>query len=102
MCTLPVPWCHGCTATSVQRGGGFLAQCLYCSPVLTLQRNMSVVAKCAVIRKYSLLYAPTHNDALFMLGTALEGKFALAFYAFGHSFWGKWPYRQAYLSIERV
>lgn len=57
--------------------------------MITLQRCIAVVAKYAAIRKYYLLYAPVHSDALFMLVTALEGKLALAFYAFGHSFWGK-------------
>lgn len=54
---------------------------------ITLQPTIAVIAKLAAVCKHLLLSAPNDNDALFMLVTALEGKFALAFYAFGHSFW---------------
>lgn len=59
---------------------------LLSAPMLTLQLSIAVIAKYAVIRKCFLLCASTYSDVLFMLVTALEGKLALAFYAFGHSF----------------
>jgi len=54
---------------------------------ITVQLTIAVIAKLTAIRKRLLRSAPIYNDALFMLVTALEGKFALPFYAFGHSFW---------------
>lgn len=82
MCTLPVRWCRGYLFALEKRDAGLLS-----IETITLQLTIAVIAKMAAIRKRLLLSAPIYNDALFMLVTALEGKFALPFYAFGHSFW---------------